>query len=475
MVFVVEAFAAWLIEQVAVAGRKWLGTRLLGREQNRALQQAASAAMEATARQLRPRLATTDDTESADHMVRVIDQVFGKAPTPAESLAEGDTLLEGLQAAVAARLAVLDDVRPETGRSSADLLGVSVPELANLLTERLIREVLIRGAGGGPLTALADQLNHDITHSQSRRLAENMQVVLAALAQVPSIPSRTTPPPGRPVHELTDPFAFEVHRAIDAPGASASLPLLPAYVERDHDRRLRAVVKQASAGRSTASVLVGGSSTGKTRACWEAVQALPHEWRLWHPIDPSRPEAAAEALPAVGPRTVIWLNEAQHYLLTPQRGLVRRSRLGSASCCVIPSVGRSCCWAPFGRSTGRSSRGLRIPSSRTTTCTRRPVQLFTGIDLDVPDAFTGPSLRAVQAAAKADPRLDEAAEHAEDGRVTQFLAGAPALLERYRTAPAAARALIEAAMDARRLGHGLYLPYSLLDGGTGVSDRSAMG
>ena len=55
---------------------------------------------------------------------------------------------------------------------------------------------------------------------------------------------------------------------------------------------------------------------------------MSDDWRLWHPIDPSRPEAAAEALPAVGPRTVIWLNEAQHYLLTPTNELGERVAAG---------------------------------------------------------------------------------------------------------------------------------------------------
>src|SRR5690606_19059575 len=62
-------------------------------------------------------------------------------------------------------------------------------------------------------------------------------------------------------------------------------------------------------------VLVGGSSTGKARACWEAIQALPEKWWLWHPIDPFQPEAAARDLDHVGPYTVVWLNEAQHYLM----------------------------------------------------------------------------------------------------------------------------------------------------------------
>ena len=45
----------------------------------------------------------------------------------------------------------------------------------------------------------------------------------------------------------------------------------------------------------------------------------------------------------------------------------------------------------------------------------------------------------------------------------QFLAGAPELLARYRNAPPAARALIEAAMDARRLGMGAGLPQAFLE------------
>ena len=45
----------------------------------------------------------------------------------------------------------------------------------------------------------------------------------------------------------------------------------------------------------------------------------------------------------------------------------------------------------------------------------------------------------------------------------QFLAGAPELLARYRNAPPAAGALINAAMDARRLGMGAGLPQAFLE------------
>lgn len=47
--------------------------------------------------------------------------------------------------------------------------------------------------------------------------------------------------------------------------------------------------------------------------------------------------------------------------------------------------------------------------------------------------------------------------------VTQYLAGIPEMLARYRNAPPAAQALIHVAIDARLLGHGLTRPHALLE------------
>ena len=44
------------------------------------------------------------------------------------------------------------------GRSSADVLGVPGSVLADRLTGHLVREIIVRGSGGGPLAPLADQL-----------------------------------------------------------------------------------------------------------------------------------------------------------------------------------------------------------------------------------------------------------------------------------------------------------------------------
>ncbi len=79
---------------------------------------------------------------------------------------------------------------------------------------------------------------------------------------------------GWPIRAVVDPFALEVHPAIDAGASARGLPPLPTYVVRDHDLELRRVVARAVEGVSAIAVPVGGSSTGKTRACWEAIQTI---------------------------------------------------------------------------------------------------------------------------------------------------------------------------------------------------------
>ncbi|MDV9173133.1 tetratricopeptide repeat protein [Streptomyces sp. W16] len=267
---------------------------------------------------------------------------------------------------------------------------------------------------------------------------------------------------GRAVREYTDPFALEVHQAIDIPptGLQPSLPVLTVYVSRDHDRTLRRIVDEVIAGTSRMAILVGGSSTGKTRACWEAVQLLPDNWRLWHPIDPGRPEAALADLGRVGAHTVVWLNEAQHYLLTSPsdpgeritaglRELLREPR--RAPVLVLATI-----WPEYwARIAVTPPPGEPDPHAQARA-------LCEGHEVPVPPSFTSRELAVTRGAAASDPRLASAVQYAEHGQITQYLAGGPALLRRYRAAPDAARALIEAAMDARRVGHGRVLPHSLL-------------
>ena len=108
----------------------------------------------------------------------VVSEVF-RDPVPDARMVGQATLLEALQAGIAERLVVLDDaVVTGTGQSSAEVLGVPGSVLAQTLAGHLVREIMVRGSGGGPLTPLADQLNHDVTHLQGQRL-EGMLAQLA--------------------------------------------------------------------------------------------------------------------------------------------------------------------------------------------------------------------------------------------------------------------------------------------------------
>ena len=252
-----------------------------------------------------------------------------------------------------------------------------------------------------------------------------------------------------------------MHRPVLPEEAPAGLPVLPAYLRREHDGELGRVVRAAAEGRSGIAVLVGGSSTGKTRACWEALGLLrdqPQPWRLWHPIDPSRPDAALRELPGIGPRTVVWLNEAQFYLQAADGGLGERVAAGLRERLRDPGRGPvlvlATLWPQFWDVLTARPAGGADPHGQAR-------ELLAGHHITVPVAFTPAQLTGLAGAG--DVRLALAAEAAEDGQVAQFLAGAPELLARYRNAPPAARAVIEAAMDALRLGMTAALPHGFLE------------
>ncbi|WP_329462270.1 hypothetical protein [Streptomyces sp. NBC_01431] len=258
---------------------------------------------------------------------------------------------------------------------------------------------------------------------------------------------------GRPIKGL-DAYDLEVHHAITVDGATG----LPTYVERIHDIELRRLAAEAAAGASRLAMLVGTSSTGKTRACFEVIQRLPDDWRLWHPIDPERPQAALADLPRVGPKTVVWLNEAHHYLLHPQHGepiaAGIRTLLSDASRAPVLILGTI--WPGAGY-----YEDLRItppPGSPDPHAQARV--LLTGRVLNVPSSFAPSEVSGLQKLG--DPRLAAAAASAEDGQITQYLAAGFELMDMYAAAPPGPRALLDAGMDARRIGHPINLPVAFL-------------
>ncbi|MFF0964313.1 helix-turn-helix domain-containing protein [Streptomyces sp. NPDC003703] len=370
---------------------------------------------------------------------------------------------------------VLIDSLPETERKAAAegvlnaALAASRADAADSVTPRtatheavvveLLQAVIRRS-----LSLSAQAPDAPLPEATLSTLSQSMAALTASLT-VPELP-----PHGRAIAASTgrstlkpisewNPFDLEVHPAVE-PSGHRTGQVLPAYVVREPDRLLLNEVAAAGAGSSRMVVLVGTSSSGKTRACWEAVKSLASGgWKLWHPFDPTRAEEALESMRDVAPRTVVWLNESQHYLGHPRHG----ERIAAALRDLLarpdrgPVLVMGTLWPEYAsRFTDPPAAGVPDPHAQVRA-------LLAGRLIHIPDGFDDRALESANGLAQqGDARLAEALAYSVDGRVTQFLAGAPALVTRYHAATPAARAVLHAAMDARRCGAGAALPAAFL-------------
>ncbi|WP_184920817.1 SEL1-like repeat protein [Saccharothrix ecbatanensis] len=301
-------------------------------------------------------------------------------------------------------------------------------------------------------------------------------------------------PPGRVITEVGA-GELEVHRALPAAGENPDA--LPHYIARPHDRELDDLVEAALGvpARSGIVVLVSDSSSGKTRALFEALhRPVPRTgrpggisgrrdterslaktgWRVWPPLTPQLPRRFLDELAQVEPGTVVWLNEAQRYLIEPDRDTAQAIAAGLRTLLTDPAqtpvLVLGTLWPSY------LDQIMRRPAAGQADLFADARALLTGHTIRVPEAFTSQELDAARASE--DPRLRNAAQAADidtitlstrsgaAGRqrvpVTQFLAGVPGLLDYYATASTTALAVLSAAMDARRLGHSEWLPLDLL-------------
>jgi hypothetical protein len=119
----------------------------------------------------------------------------------------------------------------------------------------------------------------------------------------------------------------------------------------------------------------------------------------------------------IGPRTVVWLNEAQFYLH------VARDEMGEKIAAGLRELLRDPARAPVLVLATLWPQYWHILTVRPTeTVSDRHTQsreLLSGSDISVPAAFTDHQLRHLPAGA--DPRLVQAADAAEGGQIIQFL------------------------------------------------------
>ncbi len=226
-------------------------------------------------------------------------------------------------------------------------------------------------------------------------------------------------------------------------GVNGALRSLPGYVPRLFDPDLRQQIEDGTR-QGCFIVLIGGSSTGKTRSLYEAVRAEAEQWWLAQPADtrdiyrlldePDRP-------------AVVWLDElARFFDQTPALTKPQVARLVRAGHIVVGTL-----W--FEDYVARMD-------SRATGAAERELLLFAE-KIDVPRYFRPEEHQSARRLAATDSAIRAALDAPDDG-LTQVLAAGPELMRRWVHAPPYARAALTAAADSRRLGILSPLPPNLL-------------
>ncbi|MGW0552231.1 tetratricopeptide repeat protein [Streptomyces altiplanensis] len=258
---------------------------------------------------------------------------------------------------------------------------------------------------------------------------------------------------------------LRVHPSISGVGSHTHEFVLPAYIERFHDQKLRAALRTAAEGTEAVLVVVRGSScTGKTRAAYEAVRHVGSlaEWDL---VFPRTASSALEVLAAraLAPRTVLWLDDV-HQLLAGRDGETLAagmlSRLDQPGPVIVVATLWDAAFTDLTTPPQDHTAGGADPHCHARALLDRATAV-----VRVPPAFDARDLRALDSLDE-DPALTAALHASRDGKITQTLAAGLQLADRYECAqepPACyARALVSAAMDACRLGWDAPLPDGFL-------------
>jgi TPR repeat protein len=256
--------------------------------------------------------------------------------------------------------------------------------------------------------------------------------------------------PPRPVNDWT-PAQLGVHPAIAGTLAASTDFVLPRYIPRAHDEHLRDKMRSAAISQKVEIVVLRGEScTGKTRSAYEAIKACFPDWRLAFPKDPESLRALLLS-GSISANTVLWLNEAQNYLLGSDgescAAALRRRLEGEGPSVIVLTLWPEYYRALISEEIGGSTAGGPQARALISQASLHVVQ----------NHLNDVELMAVQSGPGRNPSLEAAYQAASSsGKLIQVLAAGPDLVDHYEH-PAMpigcyGKSLISAAIDARRLG-----------------------
>ena len=214
---------------------------------------------------------------------------------------------------------------------------------------------------------------------------------------------------------------------------------LPSYVRRDFADRLERIIANG-AGAGCFVVLVGRSSTGKTRSLYEAVSNSVPDWWL---VQPSKTQEIVDLCDPPPEKTIVWLDEIHRFLGTePPLTKAMVLTLVRAGAIVVGTL-----WPD--EYTAR--KPLRRTDGPDTYADDRVLLDFAEI-VNVDDALSTTEQGIAVDVSQYDDRIRVALESTDAG-LTQVLAAGPDMVRWWQHAPNPyAKAIISAAADARRLG-----------------------
>lgn len=381
-------------------------------------------------------------------IVRARDAVLAHVRREWQALRQkpmGDGELRDVLAVLRVRVVAADDDRPDW-RHAIGLLRKALvnPEDAHAAWSTLVKYFLEVPAKRQ--WADCDRLRGELRHHKVKLLA--LPMAWEAAGQLPKV-------------RECDPRRLGVHAAITVPEAAGiasggRVGELPGYVPRDVDVKLRAAVADA-ADHGGLIIVVGDSSTGKTRCAFEAIRAEVPDWPLLHPADSAQLTDIVSSghLPVTG--AVVWLDDLQHYLdgvNTLTIDTVSALLSADRQTVIIGTM-----WPEWYQHLTRQAR-LEIGNADLNWHSRRIVAAAS-VTIRLSD-FTQRERDRAAALASEDPRWGFALKDRDFGP-TQVLAGAPQLVDRweYATDPYA-RAIITVGIDCHRLGRASTLIPELL-------------
>ncbi|MCX4853748.1 tetratricopeptide repeat protein [Streptomyces canus] len=379
------------------------------------------------------------------------DNALAKAPTPPVVRGTvGDWLRgERFPQQVEPLLAVMREIRAEAGRQG--ILNTSAGTGSGERVADLLAEDRWRRSWAAEQRRRIQADREGVERHQAHKALEDEE----RRARQAALRDRPRPLRSWTLQRLGVHAAIPGHRA--DPGDTRFVA--PAYVPRSHDSQLRKRLAAAVAEEAPLLVVVRGEScTGKTRTAAEALKAaVPDDFPLLFPAS-ADDLLAALAADALGPRSVLWLNEAQNYLDGPAGEAVAAALLRRLDT-DGPFLVIATLWPDRDKTlTAAPAPGADDPHRQARALLAQAHYTY------LPGSFAD-TLDAVRRAADQDASLAAALE-AQGADITQTLAAGPDLVAHYEH-PANphgiyAKALISAAIDAHRLGVTAPLPLGFL-------------